>query len=76
MGASVIFRVINCDGNEVDYSYRDMGEFMEEWNKEDMPNIPMLDDQLVHAEIDGVVFAGETVLDAMNAIAYVYNWHY
>lgn len=74
MKHNVVFKVVNCDGNEITYLYKDMNEFIEEWNKEnDMPNIPMLDDLLIHAEIDGIVYGGKTVLDAMNAIAYAYR---
>lgn len=75
MKHSVVFKVINCDDNEVTFSYKDMEEFIKEWNREDdMPNIPMLDDRLIHAEVEGVTFSGETVLDAMNAIAYYFGW--
>ena len=74
MKHNVMFKVINCDDNEVVYSYKDMEEFIKEWNKEDdMPNIPMLDDRLIHAEVEGVTFGGKIVLDALNAIVYAYG---
>lgn len=76
MKHDVIFKVINCDDNEITYTYKDMNEFMKEWFKEDNPNIPMLDDRLIHAEVEGITFGGKTVCDAMNAIAYAYGCKY
>lgn len=74
MKSNVVFKVINCDDNEITYSYEDMKEFVKEWNKEDdMPNIPMLDDRLIYAKVNGITFGGENVLDALNAISRVFG---
>ena len=73
MKHNVVFKVVNCDDNTVTYTYKDMTEFIKEWFSEDNPNVPMLDDRLIYAEVEGFVFGGDTVLDAMNAIAYAYK---
>ena len=73
----IVVEVENCDGNKVVYSYKDVEELKAEWYLEDeMPNIPMLDDVLIEAYIDGVVVRGKTFEDAMKYIGAKYNWIY
>lgn len=76
MKHNVMFKVINCDDNEVTYTYKNINEFMNEWFNENDSNIPMLDDRLIYAEVNGMAFYGKTVLDAMNAIKYCYGLKY
>lgn len=71
----VIFEVIDCDDKPAVYMYIDLARFQKEWAKDDAC-VPMLDDRLIHAEVDGIVYHGETFLDAMNAIGYAHGWRF
>ena len=72
----VEFVVINCDDREVTYHYESMESFRQEWFKEDDPRVPMLDDKLVSARVEGAEYHGSTFLDVMNAMSIVYGWRY
>lgn len=73
----IIIKVINCDELEIEFHYEDIDTLNNEWYAEDhMPDIPMLDDQLVYAEVDGVIVEGKTCIDVMNYIGDKYNWKY
>ena len=73
----IIIKVINCDGIEEEYIYNNIDELRNEWSEQDrMPNIPMLDDELAYAEVDGIVINGNDCVDAMGYISKKYNWKY
>lgn len=73
----IIINVLNCDGVEVKFCYKNLSALQDEWYKEEeMPDIPMLDDQLVYAEVDGVVVDGDTCADLFNYLQCVYGWNY
>ena len=74
---NIIFKTINCDGNEFTYRYTDMDAFLKEWNAEDhMPNIPMLDDQLIYAEVDGLRLNCFTVANALAVMEKMYGMRF
>lgn len=73
----IIIKTVNCDGVEVRYTYENIDALKKEWYKEDdMPNIPMLDDELIFAEVDGVTVNGKTCTDVMDYISAAYHWKY
>lgn len=68
--------VRNCDGNINEYIYRDIDELKNAWSKDDDPDIPMLDDELIYACVQGQIVAGDTAADVMDYIGDKYNWEY
>lgn len=68
------FKIVNCDGNVVDYQYKDFETFKQEWVHGEA--FPMLDYRVAAAEVDGTAILGETFDDIMKKIGEMCDWKY
>lgn len=75
--AEIVIRVRNCDGEEVNYKYPELEDLKVEWHGEhECPIIPMLDDKLLFASVEGKEIKGETAEDVFRYLKEKYGWEY
>lgn len=64
------FVTINCENNERNWLFDTVQEIEDNWWSDDC-TLPMLDDELVYAEVNGKVIKGEIFEDLAYALGLV-----
>jgi len=64
----IAFKTINCDDLERFFQFDSVEEIQEEWDSESC-DIPSLDDELVYANIFGILVCGSTFESVINYLA-------
>lgn len=72
---TIHIEVENCDSLLCVYDYSGIEELDAHWYSDD-GFYPMLDDELVYAEVDGIPVGGETFNNVMAYMSALYDWEY